>query len=578
MKHFSQIRVLAVLSLLILFISCNKSEDDPEIAVKSIVISGGNITTGGTSQMTAVISPANATNQEIEWSVLNPSIATIDQNGLLTAVSNGNVTVQATATDGSDVKGQKLIIVSGVSVPQVLVTGIGISGSNITNGASTQLTVQVMPANASNKNVTWSSSDVSVATVSATGLVSPLKNGSVTISAAAQDGSNVSGNFTLTISGVDVSVSGIVVETSAEILSAVANATAGTIINIKPGTYIFNSPISLNRNGQSGNLITLRAHPNYSDRPTFDFSSMAESGANRGINLSGSYWHVYGINIFNAGDNGMYISGSNNLIEFCTFSENSDSGLQIGGGGANNTILNCDSYFNADSTIENADGFAAKLDCGTGNKFIGCRAWNNLDDGWDGYLRPADNITTTYENCWAIRNGILKNGTVGGGDGNGFKTGGSDDKNLRHNAVYKNCLAVGNVVDGFDHNSNRGDITIYNSGSYANGRNYSFGTGNIAASLTIKNSVSLGGSSADQLNATVTNITNNGWQNGIVTSAADFVSLNIDLLLAPRQADGSLPAVTFMQLVNGSDLINGGVNVGLPYSGSAPDIGVFEKE
>ncbi|MBG7610627.1 pectate lyase, partial [Polaribacter sp. BAL334] len=117
--------------------------------------------------------------------------------------------------------------------------------------------------------------------------------------------------------------------------------------------------------------------------------------------------------------------------------------------------------------------------------------------GWDGYSKGADNITTTYENCWAINNGYLKDGTKGGGDGNGFKTGGSDNKDLKHHAIFKNCLAVGNVVDGFDHNSNRGDITIYNSGAYKNGRNINFSSSNIANSLIIKNTVSFSGVSGD---------------------------------------------------------------------------------
>ena len=304
---------------------------------------------------------------------------------------------------------------------------------------------------------------------------------------------------------------------------------------------------------------------------------MSESSSNRAISLSGSYWHIKGIDIFGAGDNGMFISGHNNLIEFCTFSECKDSGLQMGNGASNNTVLNCDSFNNADSSLENADGFAAKLDVGTGNKFIGCRAWQNLDDGWDGYLRGANNITTTYENCWAIRNGYLKTGTIGAGDGNGFKTGGSDDKLLKHNAIYYNCIAAGNVYDGFDHNSNRGDIEIYNCSAYSNGRNISFGSGNIANSLTIKNSVSVSSGSNDSFNATNSDITNNSWQNGLVANAADFESLDIfELMTAPRQADGSLPNVDFMALVAGSDLIDAGIDIGLPYNGSAPDLGYLE--
>ncbi len=370
------------------------------------------------------------------------------------------------------------------------------------------------------------------------------------------------------------------VNTPQELVTALSGVTAGGIIyisDINSSTYTFNAKISISKNGAAGNIISLLPNPANTTRIKFDFSSMAENSSNRAISLSGSYWHIKGIDVFGAGDNGLFISGNNNLIEFCSFSECKDSGLQIGNGGSNNTILNCDSFYNADSLIENADGFACKLDAGTGNKFVGCRAWQNLDDGWDGYLRGADNITTTYENCWAIKNGYLKNGTIGGGDGNGFKTGGSDLKDLKHNAIYKNCISAGNVFDGFDHNSNRGDVELFNCGALSNGRNISFSTTNIANFLKIKNTVSINSGASDGLSATTSDITHNSWQNGLVANASDYVSLDINLLISPRKSDGSLPDVDFMQLVSGSDLINQGIDVGLPYNGSAPDIGPFES-
>ncbi|MGC4068768.1 MAG: right-handed parallel beta-helix repeat-containing protein [Polyangiaceae bacterium] len=265
--------------------------------------------------------------------------------------------------------------------------------------------------------------------------------------------------------------------------TAVSRVTAGQTIYLRGGTYALSSTISLTKSGSSSSQIALRAYPLDSARPVLDFSAMSESGSNRGVSLSGSYWYVYGIDVFNAGDNCMYVTGSNNTIEFSTFSECSDTGLQLSGGASNNLVRNCDSYYNADSALENADGFASKLDVGSGNKFVGCRAWNNLDDGWDGYLRGADNVTTTYENCWAIDNGKLKSGAVGAGDGNGFKTGGSDDKALKHNATYTRCIAAGNVNDGFDHNSNRGSVTLLNCAAHNNGSNINFSSTNIAASL-----------------------------------------------------------------------------------------------
>ena len=393
------------------------------------------------------------------------------------------------------------------------------------------------------------------------------------------DGTNtsISQTYTFQTGDTNSNLQGTIVSTAEEFSNAIGTAIYGDVIYVRGGDYVFDSTITLSGSGIYGNPISIIAYPDDTTRPKFDFSSMAENSSNKGIQLNGSYWYIKGIDIYKAGDNGMFIEGNNNLIEFCTFSENSDTGLQIGSGGSNNTILNCDSYYNADSTLENADGFACKLDAGSGNKFIGCRAWQNLDDGWDGYLRGNDNITTTYENCWAFKNGILKDGSSGAGDGNGFKTGGSDNKDLKHNAIYKNCIAAGNTHDGFDHNSNRGDVTIYNCSAYSNGANIGFGSTNIANSLTIKNTISLSGNSSDGYNAATTDITNNSWQNGLVADASDFVSLNIDLLSSSRNADGSLPNIDFMKLVDGSDLIDAGVNVGLDFNGSAPDIGAFEK-
>ena len=103
-------------------------------------------------------------------------------------------------------------------------------------------------------------------------------------------------------------------------------------------------------------------------------------------------------------------TGSYNVIENCAFYRNRDSGIQIDNGASLvDTIRNCDSYYNADPTdMEMRDGFAVKMNVGTGNYFYGCRSWKNCDDGWDGYLRGADDVSTTVENCWAFRTDISK--------------------------------------------------------------------------------------------------------------------------------------------------------------------------
>ncbi|MFT6868151.1 MAG: hypothetical protein ACJA08_003001 [Cyclobacteriaceae bacterium] len=578
-KHLkAYLFTVAILIAFCLLASCEDVVKEIEdILVSNVTVEGAYITDGGSSQMSVIILPENASDQSVEWGVSNEAIASIDNAGNLTAVSNGNLTVTAMALDGSGVIGKKLIAVDGVYEPPVLVSSISISGGDIMEGKSQKYTVGILPVNANDKKVIWTVSDKEYAKIDSAGYLTPLKNGNIVIKASANDQSGVEAVLPINISGVNENVTGIIVATSKELLDALAIVKPGEFIYVREGAYIFGSTLRLSTNGQINNLISLMGYPG-EKRPVFDFSSMSESSGNRGVALSGDYWHIKGIEIYKAGDNGLNISSSNNLIEYCAFHENADTGLQIGGGGANNTVINSDSYYNADSSLENADGFAAKLDCGSGNIFIGCRAWNNLDDGWDGYLRGADNVSTTYENCWAIRNGFLKNGSVGAGDGNGFKTGGSDTKDLKHNATFSNCIAAGNVYDGFDHNSNRGSIIIHNSSAHSNGRNFNFSSSNIAASLTIKNSVTLAGNRGDQLSATATDITNNSWQGGISATSADFENLVIDQLLGERKSDGSLPDIRYMHLVTGSDLIDAGIDIGLHFSGAAPDLGPFEYD
>ena len=364
------------------------------------------------------------------------------------------------------------------------------------------------------------------------------------------------------------------VETAEGLREALLSATSGDSIIVAAGEYNFDTPLTISNSGTSDDPIVVIAQD---ERPIINFSAMEENSSNRGLIIDQDYWKVKGFIFEEAGDNGMLVSGNYNIIEFCDFRRNSDTGLQIDNGGSNNLVLNCDSYFNADSSIENADGFACKLTAGTGNKFEGCRAWNNLDDGWDGYLRDNDNISTTYENCWAIKNGFLEDGTEGNGDGNGFKTGGSDDKDLKHNATYIRCLAVGNTHDGFDHNSNRGTVIIYNCSAYENGNNYNFSNTNPLEELIIKNSVSLNASNS--FNATSTDISSNTWMDGFSVSPNDFESLMVEELTAARQEDGSLPEISFMHLVAGSELIDAGEEVqGVEFNGTAPDLGAFEFE
>ncbi|MDT0649517.1 glycosyl hydrolase family 28 protein [Autumnicola edwardsiae] len=366
----------------------------------------------------------------------------------------------------------------------------------------------------------------------------------------------------------------IEVRTATQLIKAIDHASPGDSIFVHAGDYVLKERIYINDSGTASNKIYLVGSSS-GERPKLDFSAMEENSSNQGIVLKADNWYIKGFQFYKAGDNGLHIRGNNNLIEFCSFSECADTGLQLDDAASKNTILNCDSFYNADSKLENADGFAVKMDVGSGNKFIGCRAWNNLDDGWDGYLREADNIQTTYENCWAFNNGYLKDGTKGKGDGNGFKTGGSDNKTRKHNASYYRCMAVNNVSDGFDHNSNRGTVSIINCSATGNGRNLAFSEKNGLAKITIINSLVLG--ELGKYNAEVEEVKNNSWQMDLNVSENDFVSTDISELSAPRKKDGSLPDIGFMRPQKNSKLVNAGVILEKTNSGEAPDLGALES-
>jgi hypothetical protein len=349
----------------------------------------------------------------------------------------------------------------------------------------------------------------------------------------------------------------------------------GDTILVRGGTYVHTTTTTISKSGTEASRYYLLNFPG--ERPTFDFSTQAVSSSNRGFNHKGSYWHIRGIDFKGAGDNGMNVSGSYNTIEFCSFFGNYDTGLQLSGGAAYNRIINCDSYDNADLTQRNADGFAPKLDVGTGNYFYGCRAWQNSDDGWDGYMRGADDVTTTLESCWCFSNGYLSDGSVSNGNGNGYKTGGSDDKRLKHNAILRNCLAFDNLVKGFDQNNNRGSITILNCTAYRNGTNY--GIGDTLASgkvLTLTNCVALG--PFGSLHPSAVQQTNSWLAPFSPVTPTDFISIDTAGMRAPRKPDGRLPDITFLVPAPGSQCINAGTDVGLPYNGNAPDLGFFETD
>jgi uncharacterized protein YjdB len=156
--------------------------------------------TGNSEKLVAIVEPSDAT---LAWSSSNTSVATVSSDGTVTAVGNGTATITVSATDGSGKNAKCTVAVT------TLVSSITLDKTSLTlhPGESSTLTPTVLPSTASNKALTWTSSDNSVATVSTSGVVTAKGNGTATITVSATDGSGKNAKCTVTVMTLVSSVS-----------------------------------------------------------------------------------------------------------------------------------------------------------------------------------------------------------------------------------------------------------------------------------------------------------------------------------------------------------------------------------
>ena len=189
--------------LLIFSVPCAHAEADA-VPVQSLKLQETSVTLllgaeGHESyQLMPVILPENATDQELIWASSDEAVAIVDKSGKVSAVSPGKATITATTTDPSL---QKPRTASCRITVQQAVTEIHLDTheAEISRRGKLELGASVLPDNASNRKVTWTSSDPKVAAVSARGAVSPKSPGTCIISCEAADGSGVSDTCTVTV-------------------------------------------------------------------------------------------------------------------------------------------------------------------------------------------------------------------------------------------------------------------------------------------------------------------------------------------------------------------------------------------
>jgi kumamolisin len=160
----------------------------------SFIFSTFSLNINQTVTPTPIITPSNAANKLVSWSTNNSNIATVSNAGLITAKNLGNATITCSSTDGSNKSATVTVRVIPIMVSSISITG----ASTVKIGAKIQLSANVLPTNAANKQVQWNSLNNNVS-VSSTGLVSGLRVGYATIRCTSMDGSNTIASFYITV-------------------------------------------------------------------------------------------------------------------------------------------------------------------------------------------------------------------------------------------------------------------------------------------------------------------------------------------------------------------------------------------
>ena len=395
--------------------------------------------------------------------------------------------------------------------------------------------------------------------------------------------------------GNDVTATGTYDDPFYSLSKAVALAIPGDTIWMHGGTYKYKATVFLSKAGTAALPFSIIAYPG--EKPVLDWSDWkpaneSERGNARGIKVttSAKYWYLKKLDICYAPDNGVKCEGGHTTFEQCFFHHNGDSGLQVGLGkdslsanpdpenfAAYTRVINCDATRNADpgTDYENADGFACKLYAGKGNYFYGCRSYENVDDGWDCYQTEYEIV---IERCWSWHNGdpAIWGFTSFNGDGNGFKLGGNGTPCP---ITIKNCVAFDapfGAMCAFNDNNNGDVITVLNCTAWAGGKDFKMQSKPHVLKNCIAFDPKSGAKFTRDLSSSAISV-NNTWDlTALTADYDDFVSTSAADALAPREPDGSLPNNGFAKLRAGSDMIDKGVDVGIPFIGPAPDLGAYE--
>lgn len=315
----------------------------------------------------------------------------------------------------------------------------------------------------------------------------------------------------------------------------------GDVVYLRGGVYPIQ--VGFNTSGTSSQPIVWTSYPG--EWAVFDGSDQPQMESQHRIWVTNVSWNAFlNFEVRNSPREGIWINNAHdNVFQNIVTHGNHYSGIYNYMSDRNRfeyivTYDNFDVLNPGGKPGDDADGIS--IHSGDSNVVYRVTAFNNSDDGIDAWMSTNTLIDSSVS---------FGNGRGSHGNGNGIKAGGN---NVDNRNVVRNTLSYGNRSGGFTQNGGR-NVTFLNNTSFDNGGNDFVGDG----STTLYNNLAGGG----RLSIGSARAENNSWNLGI--SNAQFLSTDSG-------------EETFLSLASGSPAIDAGRDVGLPYSGSAPDLGALE--
>lgn len=173
--------------------STKKEIESLDFSEKNISIKNGD-----SLQLLVIVNPTELSSSKLTWKSDNPEVVTVDENGVITGLSVGKATITVTSENGKTTTCVINVVSNEIPVEKIIVTP---NKTNMDVDSVLQLSVKIEPSNATNRDLIWTSSDESIATVDNKGIVKGLKAGKVTITAKTKDG-KVLGTSEITVEEV----------------------------------------------------------------------------------------------------------------------------------------------------------------------------------------------------------------------------------------------------------------------------------------------------------------------------------------------------------------------------------------